>query len=66
MKYFFNDSAGTRVEQAYLAVPPMPDNEELMKRGRLILYHDIVKGPRVFWALPGEMVAGWVIGVEPR
>lgn len=47
----------------YTPIDPVADNDDLAKKRRLILYHARHDGPVLFVAQPGDLVAGWVVGV---
>lgn len=57
MKHFHGDFA-------YHPIEPQGDNDHLARRARLVLYHDVKTGPRLFIAKRGELVAGWIVGLE--
>lgn len=61
MRLFFKVSPYQ--EHAYEPCDPTPDTFELAKGERLMLYHDRLRGPMIFWQPAGEMRAGWVIGI---
>jgi hypothetical protein len=47
----------------YRPIVPVADNDDLAQNMRLMLYHSKELGPRLFVASPGDLQAGWVIGV---
>lgn len=55
--------------QEYWPITPCLDNKELAKKGRLMIRHGVYTNrhsgyPLFFWAEPGAVQIGWVVGVE--
>jgi hypothetical protein len=51
-------------ELAYRPIPPTPDSDELAKNARIVLLHTPEAGPTIRWVAAGDMVSGYVIGLE--
>lgn len=47
----------------YTPISPVPDDDNLAKMPRLMLYHDRATGPRLFVAQAGDLQAGLVVGL---